>query len=373
MNISSSPFSLTTPIAATSISWLSNKDSIITKEIFTRIVALTTITVLQAIDVIANTFILLARASGHCLNSLANKTIIKLDCHESNVIAHLKVIARSILGLFGSVIGIISPHWIINKIKLTKKDFHFHYAHTDVGLSPYFDKAYLLHLPNTERANNAFSYFSKTIDSSKIVPFSGIYGAKDPEKLEKELKQLGCTESLEQLLNRVTVFNGIYGTDNSAPKLGRLACFLGHYKIIDQINQKKEVSLVLEEDVCFTKEAPEIIKSKLPNLPEDWDIIYLGNSDDLETSPVEGNDHFIRVVNGLGALGYLVNGKSKNLPKILSILKEHLINPENIILPIDRLFARLQKERDFHFYGCAQHQQIVIQPIEESVIDQCHR
>lgn len=54
-------------------------------------------------------------------------------------------------------------------------------------------------------------------------------------------------------------------------------CFSSHRKIWKEIvSRGLDWALVLEDDVRFTKDAPEVLDKALMNLPRDFDLLYLG-------------------------------------------------------------------------------------------------
>jgi len=82
--------------------------------------------------------------------------------------------------------------------------------------------------------------------------------------------------------------SGIVGVDVYRPGLNRTAgaygILLTHIKIIeDAISKLYDSIVILEDDVTFIDGFQEKFESKIAELPEDWDLLYLG-----------GNNVFVR-------------------------------------------------------------------------------
>lgn len=115
-------------------------------------------------------------------------------------------------------------------------------------------------------------------------------------------------------------------------------CFLSHVTLLERIfDDEIDCALILEDNISIIR--------KIPNkmiVPKDFDIISLEHD---RLGGVYYNSNFIRVTNGCGACGYIVNVRS--IRKILNKLKETK-------LPIDLSYVDLSYNNILLFYNFRQ-------------------
>lgn len=117
---------------------------------------------------------------------------------------------------------------------------------------------------------------------------------------------------------------------------GALGCALSHTEIIKIAKQQnfKNV-LIFEDDFNFINYDYKIIKDSFNELPEDWDIFYLGFN---PTEKLINYSQNLYKINGAWCLhAYAVNYK----------FYDYILN--NFVLPIDMLHKNAQKK--YNFYG----------------------
>ena len=125
-------------------------------------------------------------------------------------------------------------------------------------------------------------------------------------------------------LNKQKLYDeGIFDKFIFRTKDGMIGCTLSHLKLWEKINKDKdEIVLILEDDVLFTDNFWEKFNDYYKQLPDDWDIAYLGASNiyGKKTSknlikPIYGTKSLTNV----GAYAMLV--RKKNMSKMLEAMK----------------------------------------------------
>jgi GR25 family glycosyltransferase involved in LPS biosynthesis len=143
---------------------------------------------------------------------------------------------------------------------------------------------------------------------------------------------------------RVSAIDGLY-VDEPALGIekGNLGLILTNIKILEISIQKNYNSILILEDDC--KFEPEIlnIESYFKQLPEDWDMLYMGGNHNTHmgiSPPTKINDKVIKLRNTYST--HLVGIKSK----MFTIIKD-LISKKN--KPIDVFYSELQNK--FNVYS----------------------
>jgi GR25 family glycosyltransferase involved in LPS biosynthesis len=78
---------------------------------------------------------------------------------------------------------------------------------------------------------------------------------------------------------------------------------LSHIEVLRKIKPDEKV-LICEDDAVFRDDFNEVIDDYMADLPEDWDIFYLGA---LKNEVREVNKHWVRQVVSTGTQAYCVN------------------------------------------------------------------
>lgn len=140
------------------------------------------------------------------------------------------------------------------------------------------------------------------------------------EQMEAQLRDLGLSAQRVEAID---------GDDLTAPPQDRYvhACLLSHIKAIKGVDRD---TLILEDDAIIGD------LESLPNLPDKWDIAYLGGAH-VNREPTDTG--WVAIPDGVsGCYGYMVNIKFRD--ELLRIL-------EGSKLPIDLTLAREAANHDF--------------------------
>jgi GR25 family glycosyltransferase involved in LPS biosynthesis len=78
---------------------------------------------------------------------------------------------------------------------------------------------------------------------------------------------------------------------------------ISHIEVLRKIKPDEKV-LICEDDALFRDDFNEVIDDYMADLPEDWDIFYLGA---LKNEVKEVNKHWVRQVVSTGTQAYCVN------------------------------------------------------------------
>lgn len=104
-------------------------------------------------------------------------------------------------------------------------------------------------------------------------------------------------------------------------KKGQVACKLSHMEIIrDAIKNKHTFITIFEDDAQITFDFNERI-DLLKNIPEDWDMVYLGAHHYMKPTPV--SDGIGRCVTALSTVAYIIN--QRMYQTLLKELKRDMI------------------------------------------------
>ncbi len=88
--------------------------------------------------------------------------------------------------------------------------------------------------------------------------------------------------------------------------------FMKQMHTLGRISQEHDYALILEDDVIFCDDFNEKLESYMKQLPEDWDMFFIGNGCDL---------HIPDSLQKNGANVYLKQNKDKEWPRAISHLQ----------------------------------------------------
>ena len=117
-------------------------------------------------------------------------------------------------------------------------------------------------------------------------------------------------------------------------KASACGCALSHYFIIERAKMLGfKAVMVFEDDVELKPRFTHELEKCMGDLPEDWDMLYLGGSHKAKPVPVTNNIY--KVVKTLTTHAYIMRSSMFN--RAIELLR-------NIEQPVDGIYADLQKE-----------------------------
>lgn len=170
------------------------------------------------------------------------------------------------------------------------------------------DKVYVV---NLDRRFDRYENFIKNVClKSQFIKEKHVrYSAIDGQKLsENELFEITSVRGKNFMLNN-SRSKGIYLTK------GAIGLALTYKKIIEDC---RGITMILEDDVNIIENFDSELSSCLNNLPDDWDVLYLGWCDSRYLK-IEKFNNYINLLNGQinGTHGWIINPNGKN--KLLSV------------------------------------------------------
>lgn len=158
---------------------------------------------------------------------------------------------------------------------------------------------------------------------------------KDIDRLEK------ITKECYKVNIKFERFSGIKVTDISQNILdkyipkeiqkygpdGMIGCGLSHLFIWqDAVNKNYKNILVLEDDVYFTDDFNEYLKNVMEEVPDDYDILYLGYKDSICKAPKDDNFNYIyKPIFPLLTHAMIISNKGlKKLLKLITKIDDHI-------------------------------------------------
>jgi GR25 family glycosyltransferase involved in LPS biosynthesis len=91
---------------------------------------------------------------------------------------------------------------------------------------------------------------------------------------------------------------------------GEFGCVLSHLKALIDANSSDIVNgiVVFEDDVYFDDDTNTLLQNALDNLPNDWDVLYLGGRPMKKVEHVQGNIY--KVDKFLSTMSYCISAKA---------------------------------------------------------------
>lgn len=167
----------------------------------------------------------------------------------------------------------------------------------------------------------------------------------------KELRHVHARQQFAKLGMAVDFWDAVEGTKIDYKKhsqmhtAGMVGCFLSHHNIYkNALDNGYEKILVLEDDLKLMPGFPVFMKQALPQLPADWEFVYLGFTHyaGLHSYQHKVNDYFVVPGFGWGTQAYMVNGR-KTI--------EHLYNStKQMVKQIDEQLCQLILPKQVKYY-----------------------
>lgn len=115
-------------------------------------------------------------------------------------------------------------------------------------------------------------------------------------------------------------------------KKAQIACLRSHIGVIkDALSKGYNKISVFEDDVIFCDDFEERFKYFANNVPEDWEILFLGSNLNQSIYPTQVKNNIFKIINTYGCFAMILNNKNGLFQKIIEITKDE-------IKPIDNYF-----------------------------------
>ena len=165
-------------------------------------------------------------------------------------------------------------------------------------MNNYVDNVYLI---NMNKDNDRLEKVTKECDKVGIK-FERFSGIKVSDLSQNILDKYIPTETQK------------YGTDEM------IGCGLSHLLIWqDAVKNNYKNILVLEDDVYFTDDFNEYLKNVMEEVPDDYDILYLGYFDSMyNPPPICGFNYIYKPIFPLALHAYIIS--NKGLKKLLNLI-----------------------------------------------------
>lgn len=316
------------------------------KNAYARLICFLEATALRIIDFIGN---LLLAVLKFPIAILLACNIRALNCEDfsfNSIVKHIQEFALAFIQApFASIGGLIDPRFITEVCSPMEIDVE---AKEDIGLSPYFDKGYILHLPNRTDRQELLDRHLPAIGIDRKTEIFTATNAKENLEMIHALIEVGLIDHsitsdeketfLKQLVDRMA-------GGSEASRRGRLACFLGHMRMIQKAMEEcpNQNVIIFEDDVMFTDRSKKTIAKSLPKLPKACEMLYLGNSFKPLSKPYfAAGEHFSKAQGALATHAYLLQGREHPniFHDLLFAMKQHLKSES--IVPVDHFYTYVQ-------------------------------
>ncbi len=325
----STPASATIPCLVTPMAKMRKSNNAFVREGVSRLVALVATSFFQALDLALNLMYAIGKLPLALLRQMGVKQLSSYQFSFSAIGQHIIKSGMSLVGtITGSVGAAIHPEYIQKVLCNIERESQWLYTDKKIELNKHFDCISYINLASAKtRRDQLNSYFKKTgiqadwynaVDKNDVTRIIGL--------LQKYGVNVNTKAELNAFLNECVV-----GSSNQ--KRGRLACYLSHLTLLEKFRDENvEKGLVLEDDCRFIKGAQNEIEKAMQNLPEDWEIAYLGglhkavncSDENILTPKDNGNPCWERSHSILCTHAYAVNQKGYN--KLIAMMIYFLQN-----------------------------------------------
>lgn len=190
-----------------------------------------------------------------------------------------------------------------NNFKETNNNIIESFENSDEIGNQILNNIYCINLERSkDRWNNITNIANK--EGLKLIRFEAVDGKKlNPMEIKNK-----CSDDY---------YKSIMNSNN----FGNIGCYLSHLNLWKQLKLNKiDYALIIEDDIIFKDNFKKKLKKNLEEIPENWDIIFLGLTrpcgSNLNKNIYKISDGKCNKDNG-GLFAYIVN--VKNIDKIIKI------------------------------------------------------
>jgi GR25 family glycosyltransferase involved in LPS biosynthesis len=169
--------------------------------------------------------------------------------------------------------------------------------------------------------------------------------------LTKRLDRLtSATQEFQKnniIFERYPAIDGNQLQPNNYMKLGEFGCLLSHVSVLRNAKENEyEKILITEDDIEFSENFTDRFFEYIKDLPDDWDMFYLGANHALcnkyETNPpIHISNNIYKVNHAYAAHAYAVNMKCYNL------VYKNLIEFKH---PVDVVYSKIQSKLNVYLF-----------------------
>lgn len=168
-------------------------------------------------------------------------------------------------------------------------------------------------------------------------------GVNGYELSEQQFAEFGFNKTFAQVWKRMP------GTDEKNKK-ARMGCYLSHLKALRTArDQRLKSVLILEDDAVFAqnKRAIASFENAMAELPQDWDLLFLGFQFDKAPRRFSANLNALECGNCMHA--YAVNAKS--FEPLIKDLEAVINNESQIMLPVDEVLSEALEKNKYKAFA----------------------
>lgn len=319
MKISNNPFLTYHAISKPIIDCLeSNNKSFkgfLKREILTRVMAIA-ISVFQVLDFFKNLGYLLYTGS--------------FEVYGVNL-------GKCLLGItFGSFSAVLLPKCFVPFFFAPETNLLMEPTESDqkYTFNNHFTSTLLINLPKAQKKMEIVSAHLETLN----VHHKRLEAVNGYELSDEQFAEFGFNQKFEQVWKRMP------GTDEKNKK-ARMGCYLSHLKALRIArDQSLKSVLILEDDVVFAqnKRAIASFENAMAELPQDWDLMFLGFQFDKAPRRFSDNLNVVECGNCMHA--YAVRAKS--FDALIKDLEDVINDKSQMMRPVDEVLSEaLEKNR----------------------------
>jgi GR25 family glycosyltransferase involved in LPS biosynthesis len=199
----------------------------------------------------------------------------------------------------------------------------------------FFDKTTIINLINAHEKREVLTKHLQEIGVKKSHLFNAVNGYQLADDAPIQIK------------NKTFKFKDLYSRMNGAvkQKKARVGCYLSHLSALKKARDEHlESVLIIEDDAIFpqTDRGRDSFKKGMEDLPNNWDILFLGIEHDRK--PSRYSKHLDRVLSGTCLHAYAVHRRCYD--RLIDDLEEAILNENDPLLPVDEVVSeQIEKNR----------------------------
>ena len=178
-----------------------------------------------------------------------------------------------------------------------------------MNLCNYFDQIYIIHLDELHDRKLSIIEQIQSLNLTNITIIDAINkNILDNDKMKENdiVAYPGNKYCREDIINDKGDKCWCKGRGHAdiVNKTGIIACAYGHFLIYyDMLEKGYSRCLVLEDDFIFVQNMDTLFQEIMPHIPEDWELLYLGNAHKIKPEFANYNSMFVKTHRGITDTG----------------------------------------------------------------------